>query len=334
MNNLDHDVRAGARDVRAGRLAACIAALIAVAVWTVAAAPGARADDARQAGGPSGGGAIAVTYAHDDTPLAGVPMRLHRVAVRDALTDGYVPVPGFDGYALDWDSARDGDGALRRLALTLHAYVRRDDPAATASVRTDADGGARFAGLADGLYLLSADRYRDAALDCASSAVLAEVLDGDVEVALAPKTDCEAPGDAPGSVAVRKVWRGDDDATRPSSVQVQLLRDGEVWGTATLDGTNGWYHRWASLEAGHDWMVIERDVPAGYTVSVDRDGDGTDIVNTRTADGSDLAHTGADAARIAVAVVMLSGAGLLIVAVRRVRSHGRMVSGDGRCEIQ
>ncbi|RYQ09069.1 Cna protein B-type domain-containing protein [Bifidobacterium pseudolongum subsp. globosum] len=65
---------------------------------------------------------------------------------------------------------------------------------------------------------------------------------------------------------------GDRDGTRPSSVRVQLMRDGAAEGApVTLDASNSWTHVWKNLarsdEQGNaiDWNVQELDVADGYT---------------------------------------------------------------------
>ena len=55
-----------------------------------------------------------------------------------------------------------------------------------------------------------------------------------------------------------KVWEdGDQETTRPESVRVQLLRDGEVYDTVTLSAENGWRHTWEDLSKQFVWQVIE-----------------------------------------------------------------------------
>ena len=71
---------------------------------------------------------------------------------------------------------------------------------------------------------------------------------------------------AAGDVTVKKVWKG-DSKDRPSSVKVQLYRDGEVYDTATLKKSTGWTYTWDDLDADGDWKVVEDQVPKGYVPS-------------------------------------------------------------------
>ena len=69
------------------------------------------------------------------------------------------------------------------------------------------------------------------------------------------------------SVTATKVWSGDEDADRPSSVKVQLLKDGEEYATATLKASNDWTYKWTDLSKNYTWTVKEVDVADGYTDS-------------------------------------------------------------------
>ena len=81
-------------------------------------------------------------------------------------------------------------------------------------------------------------------------------------------------------VEVLKVWRNDDQALRPMSVTVQLLKDGQVEDTAVLSIKNNWRCIWKGLPDDHTWRISEEDVPEGYTVLIRRDGDSYTIINT------------------------------------------------------
>ena len=70
-------------------------------------------------------------------------------------------------------------------------------------------------------------------------------------------------------VSVTKVWNDGNYVNRPTSVQVQLYRNGVAYGElVTLNATNNWRFTWANLEARATWTVDEPNVPAGYTKSI------------------------------------------------------------------
>ena len=87
----------------------------------------------------------------------------------------------------------------------------------------------------------------------------------------------------PETVNVRKVWVIDDGGERPDSVSVQLMRDGEPFGDpVTLSDANDWSHAWNNLESGHNWTVVELNVPDGFKATVSQSGDTFTIINDDT----------------------------------------------------
>lgn len=87
----------------------------------------------------------------------------------------------------------------------------------------------------------------------------------------------------PETVNVRKVWVIDDGGERPDSVSVQLMRDGEPFGDPVmLNDANDWSHAWNDLESGHNWTVVELNVPDGFKATVSQSGDTFTIINDDT----------------------------------------------------
>lgn len=87
----------------------------------------------------------------------------------------------------------------------------------------------------------------------------------------------------PETVNVKKVWVIDDGSQRPDSVSVQLMRDGEPFGDpVTLNDANDWSHAWNDLESGHNWTVVELNVPDGFKATVSQSGDTFTIINDDT----------------------------------------------------
>ena len=72
-------------------------------------------------------------------------------------------------------------------------------------------------------------------------------------------------------LTVKKVWET-ASGDHPDSITVVLLRNGEYADKVTLSAENNWEHTWTGLDASIRWEVWEKDVPDGYTVTVDRDG--------------------------------------------------------------
>lgn len=79
---------------------------------------------------------------------------------------------------------------------------------------------------------------------------------------------------------VLKVWNDNGDAaSRPKEIVVQLLRDGEVYETVTLNESNNWRWAWVDLSGQYRWWVTEQ-VPDGYTVEISQEGITFVVTNT------------------------------------------------------
>ena len=84
---------------------------------------------------------------------------------------------------------------------------------------------------------------------------------------------------------VIKLWQDDVQELRPSEVVIELLKDGKLYDTVTLNEKNNWRHTWRGLpEYNADgskiaWRVTER-VPKNYTVRITRDGVTFLVTNT------------------------------------------------------
>ncbi len=90
------------------------------------------------------------------------------------------------------------------------------------------------------------------------------------------------------SVTVTKAWNDNNnqDGIRPSSVSLQLMKEGAAYGDpVTVNAAGGWSYTWNDLIAmqnGHtvNYTVVENEVPAGYTVTYG--GQGRELVVTNT----------------------------------------------------
>ena len=78
-----------------------------------------------------------------------------------------------------------------------------------------------------------------------------------------------------------KVWEDGDGENRPESIQVQLLKNGEVAETVTLSAGNNWRYTWRNLSEKEDWRVVEKETPKGYTVTVSQEGITFVMTNTQ-----------------------------------------------------
>lgn len=228
-----------------------------------------------------GPNSLTLTYAPDEKPMADVTFRLFRVADVSRETVTFRPVAPYDAYHV-----LDGDGDWLTKASTLSGYVSRDGLEADATAVTDAAGTMTVSGLADGLYLILGEtRSRDGYLYSPAPFLLSlpNTPDGhswDSVVATHVKFTRTVPGDPTVQRRVIKVWNDEgSEAERPDSVTVDLLADGAVYDTVTLNAGNNWRHHWTGLDAKVQWQVVERETP-GYTVTAEETGITCVLTNT------------------------------------------------------
>lgn len=74
------------------------------------------------------------------------------------------------------------------------------------------------------------------------------------------------------AVTVKKIWKLDNGGTAAESVAIVLLRDGKEYTTVELNKQNGWTHTWRGLKDSYTWTVTEKDVPDGFSMSVEQNG--------------------------------------------------------------
>ncbi len=179
------------------------------------------------------------------------------------------------------------------IAETLAGYVESREIAPLETADTNKDGEAKFRDLETGLYLVMGDAYQvdDRTYQPVPFLVaLPNNSDGDWDYTLvtSPKPSERLPEQDTITLEVLKIWRGDDSGVaRPASVTIHLLKDGQLFDTVVLNQANNWEHLWTGLDPNALWRVSESEIPAGYTVLVERTGSRFVVINTYGSDEPD-----------------------------------------------
>ena len=98
-----------------------------------------------------------------------------------------------------------------------------------------------------------------------------------------------APSDNTVERRVLKVWKDDIQQCRPKEVIIQLLKDGTVYDTVTLNAANNWRYTWDKLPKYNKdgskivWSVVEKELE-NYTVLITQDGVTFVVTNTYSPD--------------------------------------------------
>lgn len=194
---------------------------------------------------------------------------------------------------LDYDVSlnQTSQEGWRNAALALSGYVNRDQIAPAASGTVGGDGSVSFADLEQGLYLVVGETgVKDGYTYIPQPFLIClpdESADGDWEYDVTAKPKCDIippespPADTKLTRKVMKVWNDENQAERPASVTVQLLRNGQVWAEVVLRMENDWRHTWDSLDSQYLWQVVEKQVPDGYSVGIEQEGTIFIVTNTR-----------------------------------------------------
>ena len=198
-------------------------------------------------------------------------------------------------YALDPDGTLFGDFAdldvevgdltssenVSSLASTLAAYTGSTEN--IDEVSTNSEGAAKFDDLEAGIYLVIGTSVDVGGILYKPKPALIRIPGHDMNGELVADVVANVKYDRilpdPISRSVTKVWDDNNSPSRPSSVTVQLLKNGNIYDEAVLSAENNWSHTWNDLDALADWTVIEPKVPDGYTVSISLDNTKFTVVN-------------------------------------------------------
>lgn len=234
---------------------------------------------------------LTLNYKDGETPLKGASFDLYKVAEVSPYVDFTVSSqfePYADSIKMD-DLDQDGWNAL---AVTLAGYVAKDQLAPVSSAITDENGQAKFpaegAEMKPGMYLVVGKRIEQGGYSYTSIPTMVFLPKNDLDTnawvydeTINPKPERVPIADNENKINLKalKVWENDDAATRPESITVTLIKDGEAYDTQTLTADNNWRCEWYWLDGASVWQLAE-DVPEGYTVSIERNGITFVVTNT------------------------------------------------------
>ncbi len=216
---------------------------------------------------------LCVEYKTDGYALCDASFFLYNIGTLSGTE--VIPNDMFSRYHADYDIS-DAE-KMTNLALTLSGYILRDDISPLCNGVTDSTGKTDFDGtyLPEGVYILMADKHHqnNTVFFCEPTLIVLPHGEGDI---LNINVKYEAVPDNTQNVItaqkVLKAWKNDSDAERPVQIEVQLLKDGEIFDTVTLSESNSWRHQWNELAVFSHWTVVEKQVSKDYTVTLSKSG--------------------------------------------------------------
>jgi len=209
-------------------------------------------------------------YTQEEFAFSGLNIAIYRVA--EAYADGtFSLVAPFNAFPVNIHGITSQQ-EWRDVASTLVAYITAEQLQPSYTAITDATGIASFTQLPTGLYLVKGISARnDNGTYLFNDFMIylpTPYEDGSYDYDLQAKPKCTSFTPST-TYQVVKLWKDFGmEQQRPVSVTVDIYKDGQLHQTVVLNEENGWCFSWNDPDGSGIWHVVERDVPAGYTVSV------------------------------------------------------------------
>ena len=249
---------------------------------------------------PQKNGSISVTLTEQkqNDPIVGAELSVYYVATVCMNTNGnlsYVYTDSFENSEIDIDDPS--------LANKLDAYVLEHN-VSSIKVTTDVNGTASCMDLSLGLYFIRQTGTVEGFAPCTPFMVTVPGKNAEgfvYDVNASPKTEVARLT----SITIKKFWNTDKSTEATDSVTVQLLRNGNVVKTATLNAQNNWQITYDNMPENDAYSIKEVDVPKGFTASYKQSDYVFTVINTST-----LIQTG----QLMWPIPVLAVSGMLLIA--------------------
>ena len=225
--------------------------------------------------GKTGSISVTLTEQYHKMPISGAELSVYYIASVGINTDdklNYIYTEMFTdtGIAID-----DPD-----LTAKLDAYLSEND-VPSIKLTTDAQGKASCTDLPLGLYFIRQTNTVAGFAPCTPFLVTIPIdsADGYVyDVNASPKTEVAKLT----SITIKKVWNTDSATEAAESITVQLLRNGKVIETATLNAQNNWQVTYTNMPESDAYSIQELYIPKGFTATYQQRGYVFTVTNTST----------------------------------------------------
>ena len=275
---------------------------------------------------------LTISYCSGGIAFSELPVNLYKIA--DVSADyQYTLTSSFEKSNLILNGIQTV-GEWNVIRSTLETYILANDITAGFNAKTDFEGKASFDTLKPGLYLAITERIiQDETTYVFDSALIALPglgADGlwQYQVDVTSKSEIIPPSrdDEEIELKVLKLWKGDSGSSaRPTSIEVEIFRNSTSYQTVTLSEDNHWTYTWSAKDDGSDWKVVERNIPTGYTMTIEERETSfvlTNTLNRDVPDNPDSPQTG-DTSNIMLWVILMivSGSMLIILGITGKRNR-------------
>ena len=275
---------------------------------------------------------LTISYCSGGIAFSGLPVKLYKIA--DVSADyQYTLTSSFEKSNLILNGIQTV-GEWNVIRSTLETYILANDITADFNVETGFEGKASFDALKPGLYLAITERIiQDETTYVFDSALIALPglgADGlwQYQVDVTSKSEIIPPieDDEEIELKVLKLWKGDSGSSaRPTTIEIEIFRNSTSYQTVTLSKDDHWTYIWSAKDDGSDWKVVERNIPTGYTMTIEERETSfvlTNTLNQDVPDHPDSPQTG-DTSNIMLWVILMivSGSMLIILGITGKRNR-------------
>ena len=245
-------------------------------------------------------GSISVTLIEQkqNEPILGAELSVYYIATVIMNEDGNL----IYNYTEDFKQL---DAAINdtSLATKLDAFVSQHSVPAS-KMTTNAEGMVLFDELPTGLYFVKQTSKVEGFAPCAPFLVtVPDEMNGEYvyEVNASPKTEISKLT----SITIKKVWNTDNSTEPTESVTVQLLKNGNIVKTATLNKQNNWQITYSDMPESDAYSIKEVNVPKDFIATYKQNDYVFTVTNTST-----LIQTG----QLIWPIPVLAISGMLLIA--------------------
>lgn len=264
---------------------------------------------------------LAISFLIGSLKPEGVEFKLYRVADITS-SDNFSVTQRFEAYPVSHEDF-DASDRWRNLAQTLSGYVTSDNLQPDSTAKTTAQGTVYFNELPTGLYLVIGSQYISEEKIYTPQSFMISVPTKNAygnwqyDLTVDVKYDSDSSNDT-FDIEILKIWNDGSNSNRPDEVTVELYKDNHLYAAALLNKSDNWRYSFNDLNKDSVWVVKEKDVQAGYTVSVERQNNNFVLTNTKTDisnDSTPTDHTLPQTGLLWWPVPYLLAGGLLIIII-------------------
>ena len=265
---------------------------------------------------------LTISYCSGGIAFSELPVKLYKIADVSANYQ-YTLTSSFEKSNLNLNGIQTV-GEWNVIRSTLETFILVNDISADFNAKTDFEGKASFDALKPGLYLAITERIiQDETTYVFDSALIALPglgADGlwQYQVDVTSKSEIIPPNEDDEEIELKvlKLWKGDSGSSaRPTTIEVEIFRNSTSYQMVTLSEDNHWTYTWSAKDDGSDWKVVERNIPTGYTMTIEERETSfvlTNTLNQDVPDNPDATQTG-DTSNIMLWVILMIGSGSMFI---------------------